>query len=211
VAAVATDYNTNPLVTPSAVVAQADNSVANPEDALDTDFAALGEVEFKQGNYEKSVKAWRHAVVDDPQNGILVSMLGQALFATGKYPEAAGATQQALALLPQEKWGVVTTNYKELYSKVGDYTTQLRALEKASKEKPDDPALHFLLGYHYGYLGYPKEAVSQFDKVIAQAPQDQIAQKLRDAFAEKLKPATADQPSGNGAANVTAADGPMLP
>jgi tetratricopeptide (TPR) repeat protein len=191
-------------------VAQADN--ANPDAALDTDFAALGETEFKQGNYEKAVKAWRHAVVDDPQNGILVNLLAQGLFATGKYAEAAGATQQSLALLPQDKWGVVTTNYKELYTKIGDYTTQLRALEKASKDKPEDPALHFLLGYHYGYLGYPKEAVTQLDKVIEQVPQDQMAKKLRDIFSEKLKPASTDSTaSTTGATENVTASGPTLP
>jgi Tetratricopeptide repeat len=159
-----------------------------PEEQLDNalDFAGQGEVDFKQGKYKSAVQNWRHALVDDPRNGAIVLLLGQALFALGQYDEAAGATQAALSMLPEEKWGTVVIHYKELYPNIGDYTTQLRALEKARDAKPDVPALHFLLGYHFGYLNYPKHAVRELDKVLAVMPKDKIAQKLRDDFAAKL-------------------------
>ena len=111
------------------------------------------------------------------------------MFALGQYDEAAGATQAALAMLPEDKWGAVVTHYKELYPNIADYTTQIRALEKARDAKPDAPALHFLLGYHFGYLNYPKHAVRELDKVLAVVPKDKIAQKLRDEFAAKLSDA----------------------
>ena len=115
----------------------------------------------------------------------LVLLLGQALFATGKYDEAAGAVQHGLSMLPQDKWGVVVSNYSELYRGNQDYTDQLRALE-AARKKTNSPALQFLLGYQYGFLGYPKEAVRELDKGIGMAPGDVIAKKLRDYFAAKL-------------------------
>ena len=164
---------------PTAVRAQsADN---------DLDFGASGEAEFKAGNYDKAVKMWRHAVLDDPKNGVLVMMLGQGLFASGKFDEAAGATQQGMLLLKEEDWGVVVTNYRELYAKIGDYTTQLRVLEKARKDKPEDPALRFLLGFHYGYLGFPNEATRELDKAITLAPQDELAGRLKEVLDAKLK------------------------
>ena len=89
-------------------------------------------------------------------------------------------------MLPQDKWGTLIANYKELYTNIGDYTAQLRVLEKARDEKPDDPALRFLLGWHYGYLGYPKQAVRELNKTLELAPTDVIAKKVRDAMAEKL-------------------------
>ena len=169
-------------------------------------FAQKGENDFKAGDYKSAVYAWRHALLDDPQNGVLMMMLAQGLFATGSFDEAAGAVQQAMQLVPEDQWGVVVSNYKELYGKIGDYTTQLRALEKAVKESPDDPGARFLLGYHYGYLGYPAHAVKQLDKVLDLAPADQLAQKLRDQFNAKLpKPADAngkaapDKEAGGGA------------
>ncbi|HEV3341853.1 MAG TPA: tetratricopeptide repeat protein [Pirellulales bacterium] len=155
-------------------------------------FAQKGENDFKAGDYKSAVYAWRHAVLDDPQNGVLTLMLAQGLFATGTFDEAAGAIQQGLQLLPEDQWGVVVSNYRELYGKIGDYTAQLRTLEKAVKQQPDDPGLRFLLGYHYGFLGYPQQAVKQLDKALELAPADQLAQKLRDQLNAKLpKPADA--------------------
>jgi hypothetical protein len=60
----------------------------------------------------------------------------------------------------------------------------LRALEAAAA-KNDSPGMNFLLGYEYGYLGYPKQAVDELDKTIAAVPQDQAARFLRNQLAEK--------------------------
>ncbi len=81
------------------------------------------------------------------------------------------------------EWGSVVKNYSQLYGNIGDYTTQLKALEIARDAKPENPALRFLLGYHFGYLGYPKQAVRELDKALDLQPQDLGSQKLRDIFA----------------------------
>jgi tetratricopeptide (TPR) repeat protein len=190
--------------------AQFDDEVPADQVQNALDFAGQGEVDFKQGKYPSAVQSWRHALVDDPRNGAIVLLLGQALFAVGQYDEAAGATQAALSMLPEDKWGTVVTHYKELYPNAADYTTQIRALEKARDAKPEAPAFHFLLGYHFGYLNYPKHAVRELDKVLAVMPKDKIAQKLRDEFAAKLtdadkaalekqanKPADGGKPNGD--------------
>jgi cytochrome c-type biogenesis protein CcmH/NrfG len=181
------------LPTPAAFVPTS-TAAAVPTTAAGTiDYAALGETEFRAGNYVAAENHWRHALVDDTSNTAIVMLLGQALFANGKYDEAAGAIQHALRLLPAEKWGVVVGHYTELYRSNQDYTDQLRALEAAS-EKPetDSPGVRFLLGYHYGYLGYPKHAVRELDKTLAQVPQDDTAQKLRTIMAARVP---ADDPS----------------
>jgi tetratricopeptide (TPR) repeat protein len=149
-------------------------------------FTDQGEAAFKAGDYKGAVYAWKHALVDDAQNPVLLMMLAQALFANGSYEEAAGATQAAMHMIPKDKWGVVVTNYKDLYGNVQDYTTQLRGLEKAVKDKPDNPALRFLAGFHYAYLGFPKEAVDQLDKAIKLQPQDEMAKALREEMQAKL-------------------------
>lgn len=161
-------------------------------------FAQKGENDFKAGDYKAAVYAWRHALVDDPQNGVLLMMLAQGLFATGSFDEAAGAIQQGMMMLPEDQWGVVVSNYKELYGKIGDYTTQLRALEKAVKNAPDDAGAHFLLGYHYGFLGYPQQAVKQLDKTLELQPGDQLAKKLRDQFQAKLPQGGNNAPPADG-------------
>jgi tetratricopeptide (TPR) repeat protein len=94
-------------------------------------------------------------------------------------------------------------NYTQIYSNIQNYTDQLKALERARTAKPDDPAMRFLLGYHFGYLGYPKQAVAELDKALELQPKDLGSQKLRDLFASQsgmpARPHTAtDQgPSAN--------------
>ena len=163
-------------------------SPASPVNAADGArvFTEQGEAAFKAGDYKAAVYAWRHAIIDDQQNPVLLMLLAQSMFATGNFEEAAGATQSAMQMLPKDKWGVVVGNYKELYGNVQDYTDQLRALEKAVKDKPENPALRFLMGFHYAYLGFPKEAVDQLDKVVKIQPQDEMAKALREEMRAKL-------------------------
>jgi tetratricopeptide (TPR) repeat protein len=180
-------YNAYPYYGSGGYASYAPAQAAAPVSPTATDdakiFAEKGENDFKAGNYKAAAYAWRHAAVDDPKNGVLMMMLGQALFAAGQYDEAAGATQAAMQLLPEDQWGVVVKNFRELYGRQGDYTTQLRALEKDVKTNADNPATRFLLGFHYGYLGYPSHAVKQLDKTLTLAPADPIAKKLREAMA----------------------------
>jgi tetratricopeptide (TPR) repeat protein len=173
---------------------------ANPAASIadsSSPFVRQGEEAFKARDYNTAVRHWRHALVDEPKNATLVMMLAQAHFAAGEYDEAAGATQAAMALMPPEKWGVVVENYAELYSDSQDYVDQLQALEKAIKEDTKNPALRFIVGFHYGYLGYPVEAVRELDKLLELAPKDQAGRKLRDLMAEgakKKSPAGAEPP-----------------
>jgi tetratricopeptide (TPR) repeat protein len=149
-------------------------------------FAQQGEMDFKDGRYDLAMRNWRHAIVDDPRNGGLVLLMAQALFQTGNYAESAGAVQHGLSMLPTDQWGSVLGNYTKLYGNTQPFVDSLRDLEKRRKEKPNDPAVRFLLGYEYGFLGYPKEAVEELDKVLKVAPKDEVAKKLRDLLATKL-------------------------
>jgi len=172
-------------------VADAKDGAPSPEALADAlNFASQGEQAFRNGQYEAAARDWQHAIVDDPMNGAYVLLMSQAMFATGQYEQAAGAVQHATRILPEDQWGVIGSHYRELYAHIGDYTNQLRALEKARDENPDKPALRFLLGWHYGYLGYPKDAVRELDKGLSLAPKDEVAKKVRDIMAAKLKPAT---------------------
>jgi tetratricopeptide (TPR) repeat protein len=177
-----------------------DNSVGLPADNGDytlpngtTDPAAMssepfdrqGEYAFRAGDYMAANRAWQHAVVDDPSNGALAMKLALALFAVGKYREAAGTTQQVLMLLPQEKWGQAVGDYKKLYRNPKDYLDQLKNLAKAAADKPNDPALRFLLGFHYGYSGRVADAVRELNKLVQLEPKDQLGRKLRDLMADK--------------------------
>jgi thioredoxin-like negative regulator of GroEL len=170
------------------------------------EFADKGVAAFRAADYQGAVYALRHATVDDPRNPVVTLLLGQALFATGQFDEAAGATQAAMRQLPSEKWGMVIGQYTELYGNTRDYTSQLRALETRVKEKPDDPALRFLAGFHYACLGFTAQALDQLDKVVKIAPRDEMARQLREELRGKAgraavapvpsAPAISEEPQG---------------
>jgi tetratricopeptide (TPR) repeat protein len=171
------------------------------------DFADKGEAEFRAGDYDAAVYALRHAAVDDPNNAVVTLLLGQALFATGKFDEAAGATQAAMRQLTRERWGVVISHYTELYGDTKDYTQQLRALERSIKEKPDEPALRFLAGFHYAYLGFTQQAAEQLERALKLAPRDEMARQLRDDLHSKLaKPSVPPVPPAPGVPSGPAID-----
>ncbi|HEY1785944.1 MAG TPA: hypothetical protein VGG30_10360, partial [Pirellulales bacterium] len=66
-------------------------------------------------------------------------------------------------------------------------------------EHTDDPALRLLLGFHYYYLGYSKQALTELDKTLQLEPRDPIARQLRNVVAAKLGlPAAPAPPNAEG-------------
>jgi tetratricopeptide (TPR) repeat protein len=179
---------------PNPQTAAQDNAPRSVDDITAADFSGQGELDFKAGKYDPAARNFRHALVDDPSNAAVLMLLGQALFATGQYDEAAGATAMAMQSLPPDKWGAVLENYQQLYGRVEDYAGQLRALEKARDAKPDSPGLHFLLGFQYGFSGHPAQAIAELGKTLAIEPKDQMAKALGDHLRSKLKGATEQTP-----------------
>jgi len=182
----------NPYAVDNSVSLPADNGdytppsgTTDPTGVSSESFDRQGEHAFQARDYMAANRAWQHAVVDDPSDGALAMKLALALFAVGKYREAAGTTQQVLMLLPQEKWGQAISEYKKLYTNPKDYSEQLKSLAKAAADKPNDPALRFLLGFHYGYSGRVADAVRELNKLIQLEPKDQLGRKLRDLMADK--------------------------
>ena len=148
-----------------------------------SDSVSSGGHAFRAGQYELALRNWQNALVDSPKNGGVPLLVAQALFALGKYEAAARAVQAGMQMLPQNEWGNVVKNYSRLYANIQNYKDQLKALENARNAKPDDPAMRFVLGYHFGYLGYPKHAVAELDRALDLQPIDLGSQELRDIFA----------------------------
>lgn len=172
---------------PANPVQPASSVTSDPAKSVKLDeFAERGKAAFKSGDYEKAIYALRHAVVDNPQHPEVVLLLGQALFAAGKFDESAGAVQAAMHQLPKESWGFIVEHFQDFYGDAREYTRQLRVLEKAIVSKSDSPALRFLAGYHYGYLGFVKQSIEQLDKAVQIESRDEIAKQLRDEMTNKL-------------------------
>ena len=182
----------NPYAVDNSVSLSADNGdyappsiTSEPAPVSSESFDREGDRAFQARDYMAANRDWQHAVVDDPSNGTLAMKLASAMFAVGKYREAAGMTQQVLMLLPQQKWGQAITDYKKLYANPKDYSDQLKSLAKTAADKPNDPAFRFLLGFHYGYSGRVADAVRELNKLVQLEPKDQLGRKLRDLMADK--------------------------
>ena len=54
-------------------------------ETVELSFVERGEAEFKVANYSAAIRNWQHALVDSPDNGGVLLLLGQAFFATGRF------------------------------------------------------------------------------------------------------------------------------
>lgn len=149
-------------------------------------YAARGVNAFTAGRYRDAIHDFRHAILDEPSNGRLMLLLSQALFAVGRYEEAAGAAEMGMRILPQDRWGSVVKEYGKFYPNSNSYEAQLKDLERARNGRPEAPALRVLLGYHYGFLGFPKHAAQELDKAIQLEQRDPFAAELRNMFGKQV-------------------------
>jgi hypothetical protein len=164
-------------------------------------FATQAEEAFRTGDYDRAVRAWRHAIVEEPKDASAIIMLAQSLFAMAQYDEAAGATQLAMMLLPEDQWLATAKNSKSLYRNNKQYLDQLSGLEKAVEKAPSDPALRFELGFQYALSDQQDLALLQLDKLIELVPGDQLGHKLRDLVAHKRMEASASLSPSSSAAS----------
>ena len=115
------------------------------------------------------------------------------LFARGDYGAAAGAVYSVLSAGPGWDWPTL----RGLYADPETYTRQLRALEKAQKDNPEDPPVPFLLAYHYLTLGATDAAVKELEVVGRLSPKDELSANLLKMLKES-KDKGGDRPPGPG-------------
>jgi len=100
---------------------------------------------FYEGDYARALERTNAALAIAPYDAALHEFKALALFASGKYHDAAATIHTVLAVGPGWDW----TTFIQMYPSVETYTTQLRALESAVVASPKSADLHFLLAYHY--------------------------------------------------------------
>ena len=68
------------------------------------------------------------------------------------------------------------------------YTNQLRDLEAFVKDKPDNAAARFVLGYHYLVAGHQDAARAAVRRVVDLEPKDRVAQQLLSGLEKADEP-----------------------
>jgi len=151
-----------------------------------------GLARFKAGDYTGALAAFDKAVRRAPRDTVVHELRALALFALGRYPEAAAALNVVLASAPGMDWTTVST----IYGSVDAYTAHLRALEAACRANPGDAAAHFVLAYQYLVAGHGDAARKPLEVVVAKQPTDEVAKRLLAALqpAAEAEPKPADPP-----------------
>ena len=110
-----------------------------------------------QGDYKTALAQVDQAIALVPNDTVLHEFRGLALFALGRYKEAAAADYAVLSAGPGWDW----TTLSALYPNVEVYTEQLRALEQYAKSNPAASEAKFLLAENYLTCGYTDAAAAQ--------------------------------------------------
>ena len=177
----------------------------NPNEGREGSYLGRAQGAFRDGDYDQALRLAQHAAVDNADDGKLFLFLSQALLASDDYRGSADAAHRAMSLLEPKDWGYVVENFRRYY-KNADYVEQILRLEKFVQENPEAAHARFLLGYHYGYLGYSKEAVRELSKAAELESRDELARRLIERFGgqaparpqPKPRPAPAPPPEPEG-------------
>jgi tetratricopeptide (TPR) repeat protein len=175
--------NASAQAAPPGEAAASANQAAPTDQAmavLDTARAA-----FAQGDYAGALAKCNKAVALLPNCTAAHEFRGLALFALGRYKEAAGPVYAVLSVGPGWDWATLSS----FYPRAEVYTQQLRALEQYAKSNPSVAEARFLLAYHYMTAGHDNAAARQFQAVVQLNPKDQLSAQLLKTITKTETPA----------------------
>jgi tetratricopeptide (TPR) repeat protein len=157
---------------------------AGADNSAGAEFFGQAEDAFQAGHYRDALRLANHAAVESPRNPKAHELMSLSMFASADYRGAAIEAHVAIALGPIADWAALFGYYGDQQR----YTTQLRALEKYSRENPKAADARFLRAYHYLMTGHTDAAKEQLTEAVKLTPNDKLA-------AELLKKTNANPPA----------------
>lgn len=136
----------------------------------------------RAGHYAAALAAVDQLVAQDPADGYAHLLRSFVLLLLDDYAAASDALHRALWTLPREEWGAVASNWQDYVPEPAVFHRALACLERFVRQQPLRPEGHFLLGYHYGYLGRHREAVDQLAEALELYQLDGVAPELLEFF-----------------------------
>jgi len=130
----------------------------------------LGDMHFREGNYEGADEQYTFAQRRDPSNPVGWLAAGHARFAMGKYAEAAKALRSGIAAFG--KLSSVNMDRRDFYGDPDQFYDQLAKLEEFTKQTPEHSEALFLLGYNYYFSGRATLAKKAFERALELQPKD---------------------------------------
>jgi tetratricopeptide (TPR) repeat protein len=134
--------------------AELDNLDASLEPASDS---------FREGNYQMAI-AHLIRLPDEVRESPRAELLrAYALFGLSNYRAAALAQARALLQLSPAAWQPEANRAAQRFGDRDRYDQLVRQLEAYVRAEPDDAASRFVLGAHYGFRGFPRDAMRQLE------------------------------------------------
>jgi hypothetical protein len=149
----------------------APKAVPPKEEPLDESgrLVQLGLAAFAQKEHGLAAQRFQQAAAADPQAAKPHFLLAQALFALGKYREAADAIHSGMRLKPGWPHAPFRPRRDLYQGNEDDLDTHVRRLENVAAEHPDNARFLFLLGYELWFDGRRAEAVPLFQRARVRA------------------------------------------
>jgi Tfp pilus assembly protein PilF len=145
---------------------------------------------FESGNYAVAADQFAKAMELSPEDTILPFAYAQALFADGRYSQAAEVLRQALRNVTPEKEGVFYP--RGLYANDDVLFKQIETLMNKQDESSDNADLQLLLGYHLlgtGETGYAREPLELASRDAKNAEAAGVLLQLLDKTEKEAGPA----------------------
>ncbi len=139
---------------------------------------------FEQGGYAEAADKFAAAMALAPDDEILPFAYAQALFADGRYSQAADILRTALQKVTPEKEGVYYP--RGMYLDENTLDEQIDRLAKEAESRPDESDLQLLLGYHWLGVGETEKSLEPLTKAKEDYKNFGAASTLLD-LAEKIK------------------------
>jgi hypothetical protein len=137
----------------------------------------LGRNAFVMEEFGRAAEFFRRAAAAAPGDGLPLLLLGQALFALGKYVDAYDAVAAGVPLRPN--WPVAPENPRDLYGPPPtEYRDHLQRLEQTLGRHPRDGVLLFLYGYQLWLDGRRDDA----RPLLERAREQGVPAELVDRF-----------------------------
>jgi tetratricopeptide (TPR) repeat protein len=166
-------------------IMQADKLSTKPEDKDYTSFVA-GSIYERQKKYDQAEEMFRKVLASDPKNAMALNYLGYMLADRGtRLDEALGLIRRAVALDPQS--GAYLDSLGWAYFKMGNYEQAEENLRKAIERTSNDPTVHDHLGDLYQKTGRLKQAVTQYERSLAEWNKTITAEQEPDEMAKLQK------------------------
>jgi tetratricopeptide (TPR) repeat protein len=133
----------------------------------------LGDLYFRDGEYEKAVENFQRVVAADPSRGYVFFQMGTALSRIGRLEEALDAFKKAIPQLKHPE--VAYNNMGIAYGRLGRYQDEIAAMKNAIALRPRYASARYNLGVTQIKVGDLEgareqyEALNKFDLTIAKA------------------------------------------